>query len=147
MSFSNVTFQSIDFNNITTDNSSQVTIHKRNRNGDENKSPVDDTFNSSFESDLPKKKKYKIVPNTAASLPTHSLAHSSMSNTASGSSFASSSYATKTSNESTVSKVKVEATTIKTEPTKVKLELDELPKDRKDLLKFVCSLYLYVIFI
>lgn len=94
---------------------------------DENISPsnsFESTLNTSGENDLPKKKKYKLVANSFIS-PTSSI--EPMSNIALMSSSGSSSISTST-------KVKTEKMV---ETTTVKTEINELPKDRKDLLKFV----------
>lgn len=121
-------FQSIDFNNMSTDSSSQVTIHKRNRGVEENISPSNSIESPpciDLDNDLPKKKKYKIVPNSLTSPPPKAC------------------QPTPSTNLSTLNKPKVTATittrpAMATAPTPTQMSAaTELPKDRKDLLKFV----------
>lgn len=69
----NQTVNSINFNNISSDSLSEVTIHKRNRNGDDfistPSSSNDSQSTTLSDYDGPKKKKYKIVPNSYVSPP------------------------------------------------------------------------------
>lgn len=137
-SFFCVNFQSIDFNSTSASDSSQVTIHKRNRGSDENISPSN-SFESppstEFDNNMPKKKKYKIVPNSSVTSPPPQ-AYQSTSNT----------------NLSTTNRpMSAAASTVTSKATtsaasSLTSDTGELPKDRKDLLKFVSYFDLFEIF-
>ncbi|XP_031629001.1 regulator of telomere elongation helicase 1 homolog [Contarinia nasturtii] len=135
----NQTVKSINFNNVSADNSPQVTIHKRNRNGGENISPInvfESSPNTSPDSEVPKKKKYKMVPNSFTSPPpsqsvlqtTASKIFNSMTTNPAGD------HKMNSTSTMSSSSSKIPATAVKSETT---TEANELPKDRKDLLKFI----------
>lgn len=143
--------QSINFNNVSADSFSQVTIHKRNnenvkryRKGGDDNSP-DNSFESPpnihSDNELPKKKKYKIVPNSFTSPPPAPLSQSILTTISNKTTNSISNGAQNiTSSLSTASKF-TGVVVNKTEPAPIKTEADELPKDRKDLLKFVSQQY------
>lgn len=105
----NQVVKSIDFNNFPTDHLSEVTIHKRNRLTEEKISQNSSEHLSDL-FDAPKKKKYKIVPNNYVSPPSKN-----------------SQSAPSTENKPPENSINVLNTT------------SELPKDRRELLKFVRS--------
>lgn len=104
------TVKSINFNNISSDSLAEVTIHKRNR-------PIDDSLSQasgdsqsttmSADCDAPKKKKYKMVPNSFVSPPLKREPAATASQSPENS------------------------------PNAVNVERKALPKDRKELLMFV----------
>lgn len=101
------------------DSSSLVKIHKRQKseeNSQENSIPQEIS-----PTDAPKKKKYKIVPN---SFPSPTFAYQSSSSVASVSASTSAAADSQMSSKNYVMDTET-----------------ELPKDRKDLLRFVCFTY------
>lgn len=109
----NTTVKTIDLNNIPSDSLSEVTIHKRNRSFDEKHSQNScDSLASLSTFDAPKKKKYKIVPNSYVSPPSKNTESSPNSSSS-------------PENKSPENSVNALNTT------------SELPKDRRELLKFV----------
>lgn len=103
--------QSIDFNHMPNDNS-QVAIHKRNRNNDENASSLSSQSSDLSTFEAQKKKKLKLVANDYYQSPplqsqTSTASSSSMDNLP--------------------------------KPVDVMDVDSELPKDRKDLLHFVSA--------
>lgn len=111
------TVRSINFNNISSDSLSEVTIHKRNRTADDTFSQTSNDSQSTTLSDFdaPKKKKYKIVPNTFVSPPSKSESASAAT--------------TSRSPENS--------------PNASNVAGKILPKDRKELLMFVSIYSLY----
>lgn len=102
-------FQTIDFNNI---NRNEVSIHKRNREKSQTENIKTEIMSppSSFsDNGLPKKKKYKIVPNESKPISNLTIKINS-------------------SDASHKSNVPIPI---------VEMSNNELPKDRKDLLNFV----------
>lgn len=110
------TVKSINFNNFSSENLSEVTIHKRNRTSDEGLSHTSSDSQSTTLSDyeVPKKKKYKIIPNSFVSPPSKIESFSS----------------SKVMNQSSENSVNAGNVVEKT-----------LPTDRKELLLFVSTFY------
>lgn len=113
----NQTVKSINFNNISSDSLSDVTIHKRNRESEDlfsQTSSIDSQSTTISDIDAPKKKKYKLVPNSYVSPPSKIEPISA-------------SVSTKRSPENSINTANVSE--------KV------LPKDRKELLLFVSIVF------